>query len=171
MTTQNKLEQIEQIAIEITPHFTSSSTVREIAVYLLANYSDQLTHDEMASVVQLVKAKFGLKAQTSGSCIAWYKRDIKLKGNSEELKGVFRKYLNSLAKEEQAKILLEIALRHPNKLIESISDAELTAYLPVNDENPNAIPTEEQQEVARQKVAPLEEPKELVAAGKKLKKK
>ena len=161
-------EDLEKIVDEVKPYFEAKSTIRSIAVFLITNYPD-LTQDQMATVVQLVKHRFGLHADTSGSCIGWYKQDMKKQDNSEGMKSAFLIYLGTLPEKEKNDLLLNLARKYQDILVKTASAADLEKHMPIQDV-PEIRPTKEQVAVQRSnakakettiKVAPVVAPVEV----------
>lgn len=141
----------EVVVDEIIHHFNQNTTVRTIATFLIVNkpYCNELTHDQMADVVQRIKHRFGLLSKTTGSSIAWYKQDMKKRGNHEELRSSFTAHFQTLPEKEKEKIMLDLAERNINELIRSADVQDLEKYIPIKDD-PTKKPTETQVAAARQ---------------------
>jgi len=138
------------VAEQIKDNFTPQSTVRSIATHLIVNkpWCDELTHDQIADVVVYVKHLFGQQAKTTGSSIAWYKQDMKKKGNHEELRSTFAAHLQTLAPDEREQILIDLAKKNIIDLVKAADVEDLEQYIPVEDK-PEKKPSEAQVAAAR----------------------
>jgi len=96
--------------------FKATATVREIAEYLIITET-ALTANKIADLVVNIKASHGLQCNCSGACISWYKNKMKTKSSDVKTKVDFQKYIQTISKKEQDKILLELATKHLDTLI------------------------------------------------------
>lgn len=104
--------------------FKPAATIREIAEYLILE-EPSLTANKIADLVVAIKHEHGQKADTSGACISWYKNKMKLKTNDVQIRVDFQKYIQTLSKKEQDKILIELAAKHIDTLIKVAKPEDL----------------------------------------------
>jgi len=145
----------EALADILKDNFNLKSTTRSMAIYMITNNKMGLTQDQIATVVQLIKHSFGQMCNTSGSCIAWYKQDMRKKGNSEGIKSSFTSYLRTLKEQTRNKILINLANKHLDTLIKVADSEKLEKYISIKD-IVEVKPTRTQIKVAKQEIEATE---------------